>query len=296
MTWTRDKAVSEWKKASSSPFLGRSSLLKAVDDGLAYFCKTGSPDLLTTAYANWRWSKGGRLSQRDAAEKQLIAFMRSQNVDLECYWVRKLLHEMRYTDILHSYPLKSSTTGSGILTTEYNGDAAGAGQPKYNLYINRQVFTCAGISLQSSQNVPVHQVPNVNTDLRDFVNRQIAWQDATAQYVYTTQLSGCSFLIRKTQGKLQFAHIQPAPNMEGKLWEKLTRAFAQEIRDNEMWIYGANEDMSIMTYQKDKMMVTSNIFGGIGLDGNYVIYAQLVGGSNNVERVDQIYPVWHKGV
>ncbi len=299
MTWTRENAVREWQKATSKRFSMRSSQLKAIDKGLQDYINNLGPAGLITAYCAWRRQNQNILPQSTTALYQLLQFADNHRLDLESHFVKKLIDSGQYVRFLKTYPCRPyDSVLLGFVKTSLTSNLLYPVLTRLDSF-DVKVSPAPLMDAQCVHVTPIPSTLNLNDiqGLRDFVNRA-NWQNATSRCVYTTQLTGCSFVIRKNQSHLQFAHFKPSEGMNGLLWTRLKTAFQTEIEGHPptMWIYGYSlnngEQMSYCIGNGTDAH-SANILGGVNINGEYKIYAQILSSNianPSIVRLSQIYP------
>ncbi|HHB1595687.1 TPA: hypothetical protein ACN976_003859 [Vibrio campbellii] len=100
-----------------------------------------------------------------------------------------------------------------------------------------------------------------------------------ADYLVTTQLTGCTFAIRKAKGGgLEFLHVQPKGDFNGM---EVQRAVQKEFQVS----FGRGTGKDNTTYGENTRVTVM----GARINGLWTVYAQYQDSSGNVTKVDCIY-------
>ena len=177
-------------------------------------------------------------------------------------------------------------------------------------------------SLLDLQNAQINRAPLLDV-LRQIILQEENWYPLDGKNpVYTTLLTGCSFVVRKTQNGMRFAHFQPddfQTNATGKItggsgmngaWlcMALGNCFYHwgNPHNEEIWIYGrginqkggnvnrfgGNPKLHVYSYGATQ---SASIMGSVAANGEGAIYAQ-VQLNHQIDDVVQIYPNFNPNV
>ncbi|EAQ54588.1 MULTISPECIES: hypothetical protein [Vibrio] len=183
---------------------------------------------------------------------------------------------------LHRCPLSISSAGQskGALTFYlYSlGDTAlginqGVQMPEMRLRLSKTALSSSAKALQCIH-IPVSQFEQLKPESISKVTHY-----DSANFLVTTQLTGCTFAIRPGKGGgLEFLHVQPNRDFDGA---KIQQAIKKEFQVS----FGKGNGSNGTTYGNNTRVTVL----GERKNGLWKVYAQYQDGNGNVTGVDCIY-------